>query len=185
MKYLLILLTALVFTSCETNWGRYGGYKMDYQSAVDYYIVLDKGDIIYESDTNEEQQKKGTLVKFHRASGKVDSVWGGNGGMVIDPYIDDDWVVFDSSFILVGQKPLDSVCECNYSCLFREYPNYNDLPTYQMCVDSLEASTYFQYWIIDKTRNAIYGPFSKSQFVTKRQELGVSDSLIYHFPEGN
>ncbi|MCD4747338.1 MAG: hypothetical protein K8R58_13650, partial [Bacteroidales bacterium] len=40
MRYIFFLAIALIFFSCETDWGKYGGYAMDYDSALEYYIIL-------------------------------------------------------------------------------------------------------------------------------------------------
>lgn len=173
MKYFVFILIALVFSSCETNWGKYGGYKMEYDSAMDYYIVLDKGKAIY--GTNPEDLKKGTLVKYYRPTGKIDSIWLGKGGIIIEPFVDDDKVSFDKTFILVTQKPLSEICECNLEC-FKKMDSY-DKRSYPRCKEALEKSDFYQYWIINKIQNVVYGPLSKEKFFQKREELGVPREL--------
>ena len=147
---------------------------MDYESAMDYYIVLDKGKEVY--GTNSEKYiRDGTLIKYYDSSGGIDSVWLGKGSWVIGSYVDADKTNFDSTFILVAQKPLDSICECNLSC-FKEMPSY-DKRSYPRCKDALERSTFYQYWIINKVQDAIYGPFTKAEYLQKREELGVPEEL--------
>jgi hypothetical protein len=177
MKYLFIIMMVLMISSCETNWGKYGGYKMEYDSALDYYIIIDKGEEIYANDSKEEQLKKGTLVRYYSASGAVDSVLLGKGSTVIESFIDHDNVSYDSDFIILKQKPLKDICECNDSCLKNRYPNMNDLPTYKMCKEALEKSVFYQYWIINKRKDAVYGPFQKQEYLQKREELGIPKEL--------
>lgn len=51
-----------MLSSCETNWGKYGGYKVEYENAMEYYIVLDKGEVVYANDTQVERLSKSTVV---------------------------------------------------------------------------------------------------------------------------
>ena len=36
------------------------------------------------------------------------------------------------------------------------------------------------YYIIDKQKQEVYGPFSKETYVTKRKELKVSETLVFN-----
>lgn len=172
MKYLLVIIAAWVLSSCETNWGKYGGYKIQYESALEYYILLDKIDTVLE---NYRYYNKGAFIKYYRNDLAIDTLFIGYEGRVIGSYVDADKTTFDSTFILVAQKPLDSICECNHSCLINTYPNSNDLPTYRLCKEALEKSTFYQYWIINKTKNAVYGPYKKEEYLQKQEELGVPE----------
>lgn len=176
MRYLFIIILACVIFSCETNWGKYGGFKIEFESAIEYYIVLDKIDTVLE---NYPYYNKGAFIKYYRNDSAIDTVFiGGDGmGMVIPSYVDATKTSFDSKFILIAQKPLDSICECNDSCLKNTYPNWKVLPTYKMCKEALEKSTYYQYWIINKTNNAVFGPYNKKVYLKKLGELGVPKEL--------
>jgi hypothetical protein len=175
--YVKILLLILSLSSCENNWGKYGGYKMEYESAMEYYIALDKGEVIYASDTKAESLKKGTIVKYHRSSGCIDSVLLGKESIIIEAFVDADRISYNSTFILLAQKPLDRICECIHSCLENTYQDRNDLPTYKLCKEALKKSTFYQYWIIDKTKDSVYGPYTKEEFLQKHEELGVPKGL--------
>lgn len=87
-------------------------------------------------------------------------------------------ISYDSTFILIAQKPLSSICECNDSCLINTYSNRNDLSTYKKCKEALKTSLFYQYWIIDKTKDAIYGPYNKKKYFEKRKIIGVPDELV-------
>lgn len=176
MRYLLVIILAWVLSSCETNWGKYGGYKIEYESAMEYYIVLDKIDTVLE---NYPYYNKGAFIKYYRNDSVIDTVFiSGDGmGMVIAPFVDADKTSFDKVFILIAQKPLENICECNDSCLKNTYHNRNDLPTYEMCKEALEKSTFYQYWIINKAKDAVYGPYNKEEYLQKHEELGVSKEL--------
>ena len=93
----------------------------------------------------------------------------------------DDVVVnyaFDSTFILVDQKPIDKICLCNDTCLMKIYKNWRNMPTLQMCLDAFEKSTFHQYWIINKKNDSVWGPFTKEKFIQKKIEKGVPNNLI-------
>lgn len=177
MKYAFILLLAFSLFSCETNWGKYDGYALDYDSALDYYIILDKGEVISAADTDTERKKKAVLVTFHNDPDKVDSLLLGRGAIIIESFVNN--VIHNSDFVLVDQKPLDSVCECNEQCIQEKYKGRSDLNTYNHCKGALENSTFHQYWIIKKNVNQIYGPLSKEKFLQKRKELGVPEELKF------
>lgn len=87
---------------------------------------------------------------------------------------------FDSTFIIVAERPRDSVPECTES-----------MPgtTLKKCDKAFEKSTFRQYWIIDKRQESIfdehkktysnaYGPFNKEGYLGKLKELNVPKKLI-------
>jgi len=87
--------------------------------------------------------------------------------------------VFDSIYIIAAQRPFDSVPEC-----VEEGYIYTDC---RRAV--LKTSTFRQYWIIDKTKESVFiseekkhsnvfGPFNKEQYLLKRKELNIPESLV-------
>ena len=82
---------------------------------------------------------------------------------------------FDSIFIVISQRPWDSV-------------SGRDTMTYKESNKAFENSSFKQYWIIDKLQESVFneitkgysnvfGPYSKEEYLSKRKELGVHDSL--------
>lgn len=82
---------------------------------------------------------------------------------------------FDSNYILVAQRPWDSV------------PGSKKM-TYKQANKAFEKSTFIQYWIIDKKKkdvfnektrmySNVFGPYKKDGFLKKKNELGVPDNL--------
>lgn len=166
----------LVVFSCNNHWGEYGGYALTYESKVHYYVTLEKGNEV--SGTNlDEYKKRGTLIKYIRYSGKIDSVWLARGSKVIESYVDGDKSNFDDKFVLIAQKPLANICECNYSCLSKRESNINNIPTAKLCEDKLNRSLFYLYWIIDKSNDIVYGPLTKDKYNEVRIEIGVPNSL--------
>ncbi|MBB5283640.1 hypothetical protein HNQ92_001766 [Rhabdobacter roseus] len=179
MKKVALLLIIVIPFSCETNWGNYDGYRLDYESALEYFIVLDKGKTIYASDSEEEQIKKGVQVKYVRNSGKIDSVLLGKGSIVIQSFVDKNKIEYDSNYIIVGQKPISEICECVDSCLSKKYGSRHNLPTYSLCEEAIKKTTTSQYWIIEKESNTIFGPLTASSLKKKREELGIPPRLTF------
>ena len=86
---------------------------------------------------------------------------------------------YDSTFIVAVQRPQDSIKECTYES--------NE--TFSVCEEAFNKSTFKQYWIINKKQESVfdektarysnvYGPYNKQTFTSKREELGVPQSLV-------
>lgn len=86
---------------------------------------------------------------------------------------------FDSTFIIVSERPIDSVIGI-------------ETMTQSKYQEVFEQSEFKQYWIINKAQNSvfsqmtkkysnIYGPYSKEKYIEKREELGVSEELKLEF----
>jgi len=90
---------------------------------------------------------------------------------------------YDSVFIVVKQKPYEIIWR-----LYREIPNLGYKEAHRLYRESKE----YYYWIINKKQENIwhydtvtqkgyheniYGPFELEEYLQKRDELGVSDSL--------
>jgi hypothetical protein len=99
----------------------------------------------------------------------------------------------DSIFIIAYQNPRDSVCECNLSC-FEKMATY-DKKTYSRCTEAFDKSILRKYWIINKigqikfeaitqTHSNVFGPYNKEEYLQKRKELNVNNSLKFIDEEG-
>jgi hypothetical protein len=86
---------------------------------------------------------------------------------------------FDSTFIIVAQRPWDSVPELNTMEYYQSHRAFKN-------------STFKQYWIINKKEKGdflsdtltkrghytnVYGPFKKNEYLLMRQNLGVPQEL--------
>lgn len=67
----------------------------------------------------------------------------------------------DSIFILTVQRPRNAI-------------KGNSLKERER---KLEKSTLSLFWIVNKITGSIYGPYSKEEYLLKKEELGVSDTL--------
>ena len=178
-KFLYLTIILLLY-SCETDWGNFGGYCLDYNEhdRTSRYLILDKGNIRTAVDTEKEMLKKGILVKYYSNSSKVDTFLLCKEDIIIDSYIED--FNFDNTFILVDQKPIDSIFGVT-----KEYFDKNHVP-YLMRIKeptkkALNESNFHQYWIINKLKDNIYGPFNKKEYYLKKRELGITDNLRLKF----
>lgn len=86
---------------------------------------------------------------------------------------------FDPTFIVVVERPRDSVPECTGTISGM---------TKNKCDEAFEQSTFKQYWIINKKERSefnevtkiysnVYGPFQKQEYLQKREELGIPKEL--------
>lgn len=121
------------------------------------------------------------------ACNKKKSVNLGNGFRYdIDPVISSDYVIlgpykntyaisghvskfnFDSIFIIVEQMPRDLIMKdinTNFDMTFKEQEK------------KIEESSLRQFWVINKIKDSIYGPFDRQEYLQKREELGVPKEL--------
>ena len=178
--YLYILFFGLIVFSCETKWGEYGEYKMDYDSKLQYYIVLDKSDTfaISKGDTRENiSPYPGAFLKLHNTDSIIDTCFFAKGAIVITTFVNE--VKYDDNFILVDQTLLGKICECNPNCLKEKYGIAEPLTatTFELCEDALKKSDIHDYWIINKITDDVYGPYSKEGYLLKREKLKVPEDL--------
>mgnify|MGYP006116916941 CR=1 len=177
LGYILVVIFLLI--SCETKWGKYHGYKLDYDSELQYYIVLDKTDTtaISEGDSRENiTPYPGAFLKLHSNDRVIDTLFFGKGTIVISTYVKE--VKYDDSFIIVDQTLLSKLCECNPHCLEEEYGigGYS-ATSFNLCRNALENSDIHDYWIIDKRTDDIYGPYELVKYLIMRNKLNIPPKL--------
>lgn len=84
---------------------------------------------------------------------------------------------FDSVFIIVAERPRDSISGI-------------ETMTQEKYQEAFEQSSFRQYWIIDKTKESVfdertrtysnvYGPYKKDAYLTKKEILEVPDNLEF------
>jgi hypothetical protein len=167
IKKISLILFVFLFYSCGTEWGKYGGYKLDYDSDTEYYIALDKIDTILK---DYPYYNKGSFIKYHNNDNSIDTVFVGCGARIIEPFIDSENVSFDNHYILVLQKPLDIIFG---KIDLKPYPHRENNPT----LETIEKSTIIKYWIIDKAKDNIYGPFDRNDYIKKKHQLKIPKQL--------
>ena len=181
MKKGIILLTIILlsFSSCMffESYDYGAGYTVGEDPEYASDIVIDRADTSFYFDYGDGKKylRHGVLVKYHRPGGKVDSFLIWKGTPVICSYINQ--VSFDSTFILVDQKPLDSIWGKYFIDNNGVYRRSNEPERYDLAEEKLEKSKIHCYYIIDKRTDDIYGPYNWVQFLEEQKKLGVSESL--------
>lgn len=75
---------------------------------------------------------------------------------------------FDTIFIIVEQKPRD---------LIMNGVNTKSDMTFKEQEKKFAANSFRQYWVINKIKASIYGPFNMQEYLKKREDLGVPREL--------
>lgn len=75
---------------------------------------------------------------------------------------------FNHKFIIIKEMPRENNYISDGELITIEYPQNFD--------NSIKKK-YYQYWILDKLIDSLYGPFQKKEFYQKLKELRVPDSL--------
>ena len=169
IEKIFVGLLIFLFWGCQPAWRQLGGFGLDYDRSGNHFIILDKHDII------DSLGRKGCIMKFYNLNSKIDSVYIGTEETVIDKLVNE--VQFDDNFILVDQKPMDSICECVYECGMKKYKDWNTRPTLKICQAAIKKSTFHQYWIIDKIKNSVFGPFTFNDYLIMKNRLRIDKKL--------
>lgn len=141
---IIFFLIIIIWDPFNVEWGYLGqGYALDYDSRSD--IALFKNKEIYNKD--------GT-IKGYEINRTTYVISGG--------IIDYD---YDSTFIVVSHKPLESV---------PEFFKFND---FYLSMKAYRESKFRQFWIVNKKLDSVWGPFKREEFIEQRKIHGVPDSL--------
>lgn len=178
IKYFIIQIFVIVFISCNLDSSYTKGYFQAGSNEFGDAIFLEREDTIFFAGF--EKSKKyfhnGTFIQFHY-KGKSDTVFIWGESIVINSHINKS--VSDSIFILVDQKPLDSIFG---KMVYEPYPHRPFMPnTPTESFKTLKTSEKHCYWIINKISDDIYGPMNKREFEQKCKELYVSKIIIMEF----
>jgi len=76
---------------------------------------------------------------------------------------------YDDKYITVKEKPREKI-----DTLFK-IDRINKLDEYHRRFDKIK---YYNYWIIDKSIDSVFGPYEKNDFRLKFKELNLPDSLM-------
>jgi hypothetical protein len=155
-KYILLLFVSLFILSCKHN---------HYEN---YVITLDSKNINVLS-----LNIKDSLKLVIRKKKSQDTVILYNESIVISGYVEQ--ANFDGFFLLVKQKPIDSICECNYECYNEKYGH--DI-SFDYCEKAFKKYDKYLYWIILVKTDDVYGPFEKDEYLEMCKKLNVPEDLI-------
>lgn len=162
MKY-YILFILIFFAACipgPKDLG--GGYVLAYNNNILDRIILINS------------PGGGITLTYYEGTKKIERYFK-NEDWIVDSYVAN--ATFDDKFILIDQKPIDSICECNQKCLELKYPNYNNMTTYKMCEDAIKKAKIHLFYIIDKPHNILYGPMSKNELNNEIIQLQINEII--------
>jgi hypothetical protein len=175
-NYLIFtIIMCLHCLSCENNLKSMEGYRIEYRNRLDHYIAFSKGPTFSAADDSVEIRVKGVRIKYHYPDGKIDTVFSGRNWEIISSYVDFDECSSDKNFLLVAQKPLRNICECNDTCRSNKYGS--DVSSFQLCDKAIKDSKEYSYWIIIKQSDDVFGPYSKTQYLLMREKLNIPVKL--------
>ncbi len=177
MKKILIVLFFLVgFYSCKLGTKDYGGYTLSENPEYGEDLTISYADTTayHQWEVGSQSLQKGVFLKYI-SSNKIDTIFFWEGSPVISAYIVD--INYDSDFIIVDQKPLDSIwgpVVTIDSTPQREKKFEND----REAIEYLEKSNIHNFWIINKKLKEVYGPMQKREYAERRKELKIPKELV-------
>lgn len=147
-------------------------------------IVLFNGDTLcvppHLKHDNIAPMKKGMFIHYHITGDSIRDFFAVEGAGIISPHVHE--YVKDSSFMLIDQKPLDSV----FGEYIRIYYNdsdyyfrrkYDTIDNYNGTMLMMENSDIHLFWIVGIETADVYGPLDFNQYLKKKEELGIPKDL--------
>ena len=157
-NFFIFTLVVLLFYSCGyEDFDKYT-LTIDNSSTANILVVADDIDSI--------------SIKFHHKNTIDTLIWYKN-WTVIKGYVEQ--VNYDEKFLLIKQKPLDSICECIHECWNKKTGKGL---TWKICENAFEDYDKYLYWIIIVKTDDVYGPFEEEEYLQKCKILGVPSELI-------
>ena len=179
-----IIVIPLIFISCFSCTRSKDTFIREFDEEGLYEIQLLNGDTLcippHLINYYDAPMKKGMFIHYHITGDSIRDFFAVEGTGIIHSHVHE--YVKDSTFMLIDQKPMDSV----FGEYIRIYYNDNDYffrRKYDTTSNSkdrwfmMENSNVHSYWIIViKTAN-VYGPLTFDQYLTKKEELEVTENL--------
>ena len=175
-KLLVVLLLFVGGYSCKMRVKDYGGYVLSENPEYGKDLILSYADTsaYHKWNDGSKSLRKGVFLKYIYKD-NVDTLFIWEGSTVIESYINE--INYDSVFIIVDQKPLDSIWGpmVNVESTPKREKQFNNA---RDAIDYLESNTTHNFWIINKALKEVYGPMQKGEYNKKREELKISQDLI-------
>lgn len=151
-----------------------GGYKIDSHSSIEYFISLNKeGDTTFTD--NYGINFIGRKIRYINYYDSISEGCASKEARVIEPFIFPREIVYDSSFILAVQHPIEEFGD-KYV-----YPEalYKDTTI----VNGKKIPIWF--FVINKVEDIEYGPYTLAQYLEKRKEIGIPNNLKLRLEDPN
>lgn len=177
MKKILIVLFFLVgFYSCKLGMKDYGGYTLSENPEYGEDLTLSYADTsaYHQWADGSRSLQKGVFLKYI-SSNKIDTIFCWVGSSVITTYIVD--INYDSNFIIMDQKPLDSIWGLVVNIDYRP-DREKQFENAREAIEYLENSKIHNFWIINKKLKEVYGPMQKREYAERRKELKIPKELV-------
>ena len=166
MKYLLIGLLFLLSGCIKFSHDLGDGYILGFGiNSIDRIIYI-------------KNAEGGKGITYFEDSNKIERYFKNEEG-IITSYVSQ--VAFDDNYIIVDQKPIDSICECNFECLQFKYGDFDDLPTAIMCEDAIKNAILHYYFIIDRKKGIIFGPMAKESLDKESRKFDIDKNLNFRY----
>jgi len=154
----------------------YGGYILSENSEYGEDLTLSYSDTsaYHQWEDGSRSLQKGVFLKYIY-NNKADTLFIWEGSVVIESYINN--INYNSTFIIVDQKPLDSIWGPMINIYFapkREKQFKNDKER----INCFNNSNIHKFWIINKKLKEVYGPMLKYEYEKKREELKIPKELV-------
>jgi hypothetical protein len=175
-KAISLLFLIVCFSYCKMGIDNAGGYILSESTEYGNELNLSYADtsVFYQWKDGTRSLQKGVFFKYIFKN-KIDTLFIWEGSTVIEAHIND--FKYNSSFIIVDQKPLDSI--------WGPMINVNNTPKREKQFDnankailSFENSNVHTFWIINKVSKEVYGPMQKYEYLKKRKELMIPEELV-------
>lgn len=174
-KLIIVLFFLYGLYSCKMGIKDYGGYILSENPEYGENLTLSYADTLVCCQWKDSLQslRKGVFLKYI-SSNKIDTLFIWEGSTVINAYIND--INYDSVFIIVDQKPLDSIWGpmVNIDSTPKRRKQFENA---RNAIDYLENSNTHNFWIINKKIKEVYGPMQKREYAEKRKELKIPHNL--------
>lgn len=175
-KLIIVLFLLTCLYSCNMRTKDYGGYILSENPEYGENLIITYSDTsaYHHWDNGTRSLQKGVFLKYI-SKNKIDTLFIWEKSTVIEAYIND--INYDSVFIIVDQKPLDSIWGpmVNVNSTPKREKQFNNA---NEAIDYLENSNIHSFWIIDKKKKEVYGPMQKHEYEEKREELKIPKELV-------
>jgi len=175
--YLYIFLLVFIINSCILESSDLGGYQKTEDTELGQNIILSHSDtsLYHIFKDSSKSLQKGSFIKYHKKH-QIDTLFIVKGSIVIESHI--NRVSYNNLFIIVDQKPLDSIFGKITNKEFTPHRK-NKPKEHKEALSKLNKSKIHKYWIINKRTDDIYGPYPKNVYLKKRRELNISEKLQF------
>lgn len=162
---ILIILFIIILVYDPYKEPDLGGYKIDSFSGEEYFISLSKGDTLLKNNLGFVHP--GKIIKNITYYDSVSYGFAFEEGIFISPFIYPNEIKYDSTFILLVQYPIGD----------RGFAYTYPKSLYKDTTKVKWKQIPIWFFVINKVEDIEYGPYTLTQYLEKRKEIGIPDNL--------